>query len=58
VIVASRQRRTHSWQEARSNVRRAKQFTERYGLAESNPAEFMMPAADQQLFDDLLRRIK
>jgi hypothetical protein len=56
VSVPSRQRRTRSWQEARANVRRAKQFTERYGLDESNPADFMPPTDEH--FDDLLRHLK
>jgi hypothetical protein len=56
--MASRQKRTHSWQETRANVRRAKEFTERYGHDEANPAEYLPPVVDQDAFEDLLKRIK
>ena len=58
--MASRQHRTHSWQEPRANVRRAKQFTERYGHDKANPEEYLdpLPAQERSEWDDLLSNIK
>jgi hypothetical protein len=59
VGMAARQRRVRSLDEAWTNVRRAKELAERYGIAEANPADFLYQAPEQAAdWDDLLKQMK
>lgn len=54
-----RQKRLHSSREQLRNVRRARRFTERYGVAEAHPDDYMkMPAETKADWDALLDQIK
>jgi uncharacterized membrane protein len=54
-----RQSRTHSATELLSNVRRARQLTERYAVGEVHPDDFMSRAPEQKAdWDNLLDQIK
>ena len=57
--MAYRPKHQHSSTELLSNVRRARRFAERYGVDDSNPADFMDQPPEQQAdWDSLLNRIK
>jgi chemotaxis methyl-accepting protein methylase len=57
--VASRAKRTSSWQEPLEHVSRAKKFMERFGVHEAHPDEYLdkLPSNEQKEWDELLKKI-
>jgi hypothetical protein len=57
--MASRAKRTNSWQEPLEHVSKAKQFMERFGVHEAHPDEYLEPLKpnEEKDWDDLLKRM-
>ena len=56
--MSSRLKRVRSWEETRKNVAKAREFTEKYGVGEAHPDDYMLPSAEQAEWDDLLKQMK
>lgn len=57
--MASRAKRINSWDEPLASVARAKRLTERFGLHEAHPDDYLDRLSDKEAkdWDDLLKKI-